>query len=85
CHNNASVCSDLSRNPEGPGVCCFNWVCKQTQSDGNNCGACSRACSYGLSCCGGECVDLMTSSRHCGRCNTSCHRNVACEFGLCGY
>jgi hypothetical protein len=72
--------------------------CADTNSDPNNCGACSRTCSAGQVCsnglcqascgpglvgCGGACVDFNTNSADCGKCGAACGEGFRCTGGTC--
>ncbi len=39
------------------GKCC-NGICRDTDSDENNCGQCGRACAQGQTCVAGSCLDI---------------------------
>ena len=72
--------------------------CTDTNSDPNNCGACSRTCAAGQVCsdglcqascgpgltaCGRACVDLSASDTDCGQCGAPCGEGFRCTGGAC--
>ena len=72
-------------------------ICEETQSDGNNCGACGTVCGYGQSCnsgtcscgsgqtnCSGTCVNLGSDANNCGGCGSVCSFGQSCVNGSCG-
>ena len=74
-------------------------VCRDTRTDGHNCGECGTACrsgevcssgTCGLSCvggatiCSGKCVDTQLDPQHCGGCSTPCTSGQVCSAGKCG-
>ncbi|XVF62575.1 hypothetical protein PTKIN_Ptkin09bG0019400 [Pterospermum kingtungense] len=81
----ANICSDREKNPWGGTTCCFQRFCRDTLRDPNNCGACGRACAYGLVCCGGNCVDIQNDPRNCGSCFEECPAQGRCSFAMCDY
>lgn len=85
CASDANICLDREKNPWGGTTCCFQQFCRDTHRDPNNCGACGRACAYGLVCCDGKCVDVQNDPRNCGSCFEVCPGQSRCSFAMCDY
>jgi hypothetical protein len=76
---------------------CSN-VCRDLQSDVNNCGTCGNVCGSGQVCsagactvvctggltnCSNVCVNLQTDVNNCGTCGNRCPTNGMCSSGAC--
>ena len=82
--------------PTGQRVC--SGVCRDTNVDSSNCGACGTVCGAGRVCssgtcttscpagltsCGGSCVNFLTDNNNCGACGTVCGSTRTCVAGAC--
>jgi hypothetical protein len=90
CQRGACVC------PPSTQVCDATGICRNLQTDPNNCGECGFSCNGG-SCsagycgncpsgfvlCGGTCVNPQTDASNCGSCGHQCNPGVGCVAGLC--
>ncbi|XVE82156.1 hypothetical protein DITRI_Ditri15bG0124100 [Diplodiscus trichospermus] len=85
CARDANICLDREKNPWGGSTCCFQRFCRDILRDSNNCGACGRACGYGLVCCDGKCVDVQNDPHNCGSCFEECPAQHRCFFAMCDY
>lgn len=67
--------------PAGQANC--NGVCKDLQTDENNCGACGNPCGVAQTCCNGVCKNLSTDENNCGTCGNACGAGQTCCSGVC--
>ena len=62
-------------------------LCKNLNTDPQNCGGCNRVCPAGQPCCSGACKDVTSDPLNCGRCAnecpTSCSGIRRCVNGTC--
>lgn len=84
---------------EGPNVIICDGNCVDTDTSGNNCGACGNVCPGTSACVNGVCVDacappatqcpggtctnLQTDPSNCGACGNICTKGKDCRNGVC--
>ncbi|NLE64754.1 MAG: hypothetical protein GX606_02420 [Elusimicrobia bacterium] len=79
CRTNGIIKSGRYGCPEGLSDC--DGICKDLQTDVENCGTCGNA--GGPDCCAGSSVDLQTDVAHCGTCGNACAASGECVSGAC--
>lgn len=82
----------------GAGTSECSGLCRDTQTDRLNCGACGNVCAAGQVCsagtctltcalgtsnCGGACRDTQTDRLNCGSCGAACPGGQVCSAGSC--
>jgi hypothetical protein len=84
----ADATTQTGATPDNCRVClagytCCGTLCRDLQTDPNNCGSCGHVCASGDSCCSGSCVNEQTSVTHCGACDVACSGDGSCVSGAC--
>jgi murein DD-endopeptidase MepM/ murein hydrolase activator NlpD len=74
CDNKSETCFEGSAcYCVGNFLDCGNGICKNSQTDNNNCGGCGNVCDSGESCTNGFCVPGQTCQCSSGTCCDGCH------------